>query len=41
MYEKIKIPYMNVFYRIEPTPEEISKIRAQVDIEMEAIDVYR
>jgi ketosteroid isomerase-like protein len=37
MYEKIKIPYMNVFYRIEPTPEEISKIRAQVDIEMEAI----
>jgi len=38
MYEKIKIPYMNVFYRIEPTPEEISKIRAQVDIEMEAIE---
>jgi len=37
MYEKIKIAYMNVFYRIEPTPEEISKIRAQVDIEMEAI----
>ena len=37
MYEKIKIPYMNVFYRIEPTPEEISKIRAQVDIEMEDI----
>jgi hypothetical protein len=38
MYEKIKIPYMNVFYRIEPTPEEISKIRAQVDVEMEAIE---
>ena len=37
MYEKIKIAYMNVFYRIEPTPEEISKIRAQVDVEMEAI----
>jgi len=37
MYEKIKIPYMNVFYRIEPSPEEISKIRAQVDIEMEDI----
>ena len=38
MYEKIKMPYMNVFYRIEPSPEEISRIRAQVDIEMEAIE---
>ena len=38
LYEKIKIPYMNIFYRIEPSPEEISKIRAQVDVEMEAIE---
>jgi len=38
LYEKIKLPYMNVFYRIEPSPEEISEIRAQVDIEMEAIE---
>ena len=38
MYEKVKIPYMNIFYRIEPSQEEISKIRAQVDVEMEAIE---
>ena len=38
MYEKVKIAYMNVFYRIEPTPQEISEIRAQVDIEMEAVE---
>ena len=37
MYEKIKLPYMNVFYRIEPSEEEIVKIRAQVDLEMEDI----
>ena len=38
MYEKIKVAYMNVFYRIEPSQEEISQIRAQVDVEMEAIE---
>jgi hypothetical protein len=38
LYEKIKLPYMNVFYRIEPSNEEISEIRAQVDMEMEAIE---
>ena len=38
MYEKVKIAYMNVFYRIEPTPQEISEIRAQVDVEMEAVE---
>ena len=38
LYEKVKLPYMNVFYRIEPSPEEISEIRAQVDVEMEAIE---
>jgi len=35
LYEKIKLPYMNVFYRIEPTAEQVSQIRAQVDMEME------
>jgi len=38
LYEKIKLPYMNVFYRIEPSPEEISEIRARIDVEMEAIE---
>jgi len=34
LYEKVKMPYMNVFYRIEPTQEQVSQIRAQVDMEM-------
>ena len=38
LYEKIKLPYMNIFYRVEPTNEEIGQIRAQVDREMEAIE---
>ena len=38
VYEKVKMPYMNVFYRIEPSPEEVSEIRAQVDFEMEAME---
>tara|TARA_Y100000310_G_scaffold91301_1_gene88615 strand:+ start:149 stop:2410 length:2262 start_codon:yes stop_codon:yes gene_type:complete len=38
LYEKIKMPYMNVFYRIEPSPAEISEIKAQVDFEMEAME---
>ena len=38
MYEKVKIPYMNVFYRIEPTPEEVRKITGSIDIEMQEIE---
>jgi len=38
LYEKIKLPYMNVFYRVEPSREAIGEIRVQVDMEMEAIE---
>jgi len=38
MYEKVKLPYMNVFYRIEPSSQEVSKIRSQVDKEMVEIE---
>ena len=35
LYERVKMPYMNVFYRIEPTKEEVSQVRAQIDMEMD------
>ena len=34
MYEKIKIAYMNVFYRVPPSQEELSAIRQQVQVRM-------
>ena len=34
VYEKIKIAYMNIFYRIPPSPEEIQAIQQQVQVRM-------
>ena len=34
VYEKIKIAYMNVFYRIPPSPEELQMIQQQVEVRM-------
>ena len=34
VYEKIKIAYMNVFYRIPPSPEELKAIQEQVQVKM-------
>ena len=34
LYEKIKVPYMNVYYRIEPTKEEVEAINKQIEEEM-------
>ena len=34
LYEKEKIPYVNLFYRIPPNPEQIKKAQAQVELEM-------
>jgi hypothetical protein len=34
VYEKIKIAYMNVFYRIPPSPEELQAIQEQVQVRM-------
>jgi hypothetical protein len=33
-YEKVKIPYMNVFYRIPPSEEQLSQIKEQVKVRM-------
>jgi len=37
MYEKTKIAYMNVFYRIPPTEEQIKEIQATVSAQIEEI----
>ena len=34
VYEKLKIAYMNVFYRIPPSPEELQAIKQQVQVRM-------
>ena len=34
VYEKLKIAYMNVFYRIPPSPEELQAIQQQVQVRM-------
>lgn len=34
VYEKIKIAYMNVFYRVPPSPEELKAIQQQVQVRM-------
>jgi hypothetical protein len=37
LYEKLSIPYMNVFYRVEPTPEEIGQIQQSVMMQLEQV----
>jgi len=37
IYEKVKIAYMNVFYRIPPTEEQIKEIQASVNAQIEEI----
>ena len=34
VYEKIKIAYMNIFYRTPPNPEELKQIQQQVQVKM-------
>ena len=34
LYEKVKVPYMNVYYRIEPSEEEVEAINKQIEQEM-------
>jgi len=34
VYEKIKMPYMSVFYRIPPNPEQLEQIKQQVAVKM-------
>jgi len=35
MYEKIKISYMNVFYQIPPSEEELAQIKKQVQVQLQ------
>ena len=34
VYEKLKIPHVNVFYRVPPTPAELSEMKKQVAVKM-------
>ena len=34
VYEKLKIPHMNVFYRVPPTPEQLQQMKQQVAVKM-------
>jgi len=34
MYEKIKVPYMNVYYRIEPSEKQVNEINKRIEQEM-------
>ena len=34
LYEKIKVPYMNVYYRVEPTDEQVAVINKRIEEEM-------
>tara|TARA_Y100001963_G_C6787079_1_gene453431 strand:- start:1045 stop:3369 length:2325 start_codon:yes stop_codon:yes gene_type:complete len=37
LFEKTKVPYMSVFYRIPPTPEQLKQIQEQLKKEMAAL----
>jgi len=34
VYEKLKVPHMNVFYRVPPPPEQLEEMRQQVAVKM-------
>ena len=34
VYEKLKIPHMNVFYRVPPSPEQLQQMQQQVQVKM-------
>ena len=34
VYEKLKVPHMNVFYRIPPNEEELAQMKQQVEVRM-------
>ena len=37
VYEKVKLPYINLFYRIPPSPEVLEQIQKQCDMEVAAM----
>jgi len=34
VYEKLKVPHMNVFYRVPPSPEQLQQMKQQVEVKM-------
>lgn len=34
VYEKLKVPHMNVFYRVPPSPEQLQQMQQQVQVKM-------
>ena len=34
VYEKVKVPHINVFYRVPPSPEQLEEMRQQVAVKM-------
>lgn len=38
MYEKVKIPYMNVFYRIPPDKKQLQEIQQQVQVKIQEME---
>ena len=39
VYEKLKIPHVNVFYRIPPTQKQLEELKGQVDVKMKEMAV--
>ena len=37
LYEKVKISYVNVFYRIPPNKEELAQMKQQVQVKMKEL----
>ena len=38
VYEKIKISYINLFYRIPPSPEELAELKKQCDVQVKEME---
>ena len=36
-YEKVKVPYMNIFYRVPPSEEVIAELREQIEVYMKEL----
>ena len=37
LYYKVKIPYMNVFYRVDPTEEQMNQIQGQIEAQIQGM----
>tara|TARA_Y100001938_G_scaffold142771_1_gene214561 strand:- start:10734 stop:13031 length:2298 start_codon:yes stop_codon:yes gene_type:complete len=37
VYEKLKVPHINIFYRVPPTPEQLKQMQQQVAVKMKEL----